>query len=90
MKAGICHLAIGDQVGTDRALEQYRELDPPFQGTREHMLLTDLAEAVNGGNQDEFTDKLYQFDSVSKLDKWKTTLLLRVKNSIEEQGEDFS
>jgi alpha-soluble NSF attachment protein len=83
-------LAIGDQVGTDRALEQYREIDPAFQGTREHMLLTDLSEAVKQGDQESFTDKLYQFDQVSKLDKWKTTLLLRVKNAIEEQGDDFS
>jgi len=27
---------------------------------------------------------------MSKLDKWKTTILLRIKNSIEETGEDFS
>jgi alpha-soluble NSF attachment protein len=27
---------------------------------------------------------------LTKLDKWKTTLLLRVKEGIEEKGEDFS
>jgi len=27
---------------------------------------------------------------MSKLDKWKTTILLRIKNGIEEKGEDFS
>ena len=86
----MCHLALGDQVGTDRALETYREIDPAFAGTREHALLTDLAEAVKAGDQESFTDKLFQYDSVSKLDKWKTTLLLRVKNAIEEQGDDFS
>ena len=30
--------------------------------------------------------QLFQFDQLSKLDKWKTTLLLRVKNTIEEGG----
>lgn len=37
-----------------------------------------------------FADKLFQFDQLSKLDKWKTTLLLRVKSNIEEEEEDFS
>ncbi len=42
------------------------------------------------GDQDAFSDKLYQFDQLSKLDKWKTSLLLKVKNSIEKEEEDFS
>lgn len=50
----------------------------------------DLSEAVENGDQEAFADKLFQFDQLSKLDKWKTTLLLRIKNSIEEAGEDFS
>ncbi|KIX97470.1 uncharacterized protein Z520_06922 [Fonsecaea multimorphosa CBS 102226] len=90
LKAGICHLAAGDQVATKRALEQYRELDGSFAGTRENMLLTDLVGCVEEGDQEAFSDKLFQFDSLSKLDKWKTTLLLRVKNAIEKEEEDFS
>jgi len=90
LKAGICHLATTDMVATSRALESYRELDPTFASTREHQLLVDLAEAVEQGDQEVFADKLFQFDQMSKLDKWKTTILLRVKNGIEEKGEDFS
>ena len=90
LKAGICHLASGDLVATTRALETYRELDNSFASTRENMLLTDLAAGVGEGDQEQFADKLFQYDQLSKLDKWKTTLLLRVKNGIEEQGEDFS
>ena len=29
-----------------------------------------------------FTDAVAEYDSVSKLDKWKTTLLLRIKNAM--------
>ena len=90
LKAGICHLASGDMVACQRALESYRDIDPSFTQTREHQLLTDLSEAVQEGDQEKFADKLFQFDQMSKLDKWKTTLLLRVKEGIEEQGEDFS
>ncbi|KAI1418237.1 TPR-like protein [Hypoxylon sp. FL1857] len=90
LKAGICHLATGDMVAANRALEKYRDLDPTFPSTREYQLLTDLVAAIEAGNQDQFTDKLFQYDQMSKLDKWKTTILVRVKNNIEEAGEDFS
>jgi len=90
LKAGICQLCTGDQVGVNAALDRYRELDPSFSQQREHQLLCDLAAAVQEGDQEMFADKLFQFDQLSKLDKWKTTLLLRVKGQIEETGEDFS
>lgn len=90
LKAGLCHLAVGDSVATSRALEKYRDMDPTFPSTREHQLLVDLYEAVEAGDPEVFADKLFQYDQMSKLDKWKTTLLLRIKNAIEEKGEDFS
>ncbi|RDL40305.1 Vesicular-fusion protein sec17 [Venustampulla echinocandica] len=90
LKAGLSHLAVGDMVATNRAFEKYREMDPTFPSMREHQLLIDLAEAVEAGDQEIFADKLFQFDQVSKLDKWKTTILLRIKSAIEEKGDDFS
>lgn len=90
LKAGICQMCTGDQVGVNAALDRYRELDPSFSQQREHQLLCDLAAAVQEGDQEMFADKLFQFDQMSKLDKWKTTLLLRIKGTIEETGEDFS
>jgi alpha-soluble NSF attachment protein len=45
---------------------------------------------VEQGDQEVFADKLFQFDQMNKLDKWKTAILLRIKNSIEEKQEDFS
>jgi len=90
LKAGICHLAAGDLVATARALQSYRDMDNSFVQTREHALLQDLADAVEKGEQEAFADRLFQYDQLSKLDRWKTTLLLKVKNAIEEQGEDFS
>ncbi|EEQ87578.1 hypothetical protein RJZ56_001384 [Blastomyces dermatitidis] len=90
LKAGICHLASNDLVATNRALQNYRDLDNSFTATREHMLLVDLAQAVEQGDAESFGDKLFQYDQLSKLDKWKTAILLRIKNNIEEPGEDFS
>ena len=79
-----------DLVATNRALESYREVDPTFSSQREHQLLVDLVQTIEQGDQEAFADKLFQYDQLSKLDKWKTTLLLRVKNNIEEAVEDFS
>lgn len=53
-------------------------------------MLVDLVQTIEQGDQDAFADRLFQYDQLSKLDKWKTTLLLRVKENIEEAGEDFS
>jgi alpha-soluble NSF attachment protein len=90
LKAGLCNLCTGDLVGMDAALNRYRDIDPSFTQQREHQLLVDLTEAVREGNEEMFGDKLYQFDQLTKLDKWKTTLLLRVKSAIQKQEEDFS
>jgi alpha-soluble NSF attachment protein len=73
-----------------RSLQEYCDLDHSFASTREYQLLVDLTKAVEDGDQEDFADKLYKYDLLSKLDKWKTTLLLRVKNGMEEKGEDFS
>ena len=61
----------------NRALEQYRALDNSFAQQREHQLLTDLTQAVEQNDGEMFSDRLFQYDQMSKLDNWKTTLLLR-------------
>ena len=58
LKAGICQLCTGDQVGVNTALDRYRELDPSFSQQREHQLLCDLAAAVQEGDQEMFADKV--------------------------------
>lgn len=89
-KSGLCYLAIGDMVSTTRALEKFRDMDPTFPSTREHQLLVDFCEAVDAGDPEMFSEKIFLFDQMSKLDKWKTTICLRIKGAIEEKGEDFS
>jgi alpha-soluble NSF attachment protein len=60
LKAGICQLCTGDQVGVNTALDRYRELDPSFVQQREHQLLVDLTQAVQDGDQEMFADKVNQ------------------------------
>ncbi|KAI7788734.1 vesicular-fusion protein sec17 [Diaporthe eres] len=87
LKAGICHLATNDLIATNRALEKYRDMDPSFGTQREHQLLVDVIQTIEAGDSEGFADKLYAYDQMSKLDKWKTALLLKVKGNIVEGGE---
>ena len=77
--AGLCVLCFGDSVQISNAVEKYVDMDATFEDTREHKLLTDLAETMESGDVDQFTAVVAEFDSMSRLDQWKTTLLLRAK-----------
>ncbi|CAA2945347.1 alpha-soluble NSF attachment [Olea europaea subsp. europaea] len=82
LNAGICQLCKGDVVAINNALERYEELDPTFSGTREYKLLADLAAAIDEEDIAKFTGAIKEFDSMTQLDAWKTTLLLRVKEAL--------
>ncbi|THG02782.1 hypothetical protein TEA_029029 [Camellia sinensis var. sinensis] len=84
LNAGICQLCKGkgDVVAISNALERYQDMDPTFSGTREYRLLADLADAIDQEDVAKFTDAVKEFDSMTQLDAWKTTLLLRVKEAL--------
>ncbi|GLT31539.1 hypothetical protein SLA2020_062700 [Shorea laevis] len=90
LNAGICQLCKGDVVAINNALERYQELDPSFSGTREYKLLADIASSIDEEDVAKFTDVVKEFDSMTPLDPWKTTLLLRVKEKLKakEMEED--
>ncbi|CAM8893660.1 unnamed protein product [Rhodiola kirilowii] len=90
LNAGLCQLCKGDIVAITNALERYQDLDPTFSGTREYKLLADIAAAIDEENVVKFTDCVKEFDSMTQLDGWKTTLLLRVKEKLKakEMEED--
>ncbi|XP_057808253.1 alpha-soluble NSF attachment protein-like [Salvia miltiorrhiza] len=82
LNAGICQLCKGDVVAINNALEKYQDLDPTFSRTRECKLLAALAVAFDEEDAAKFSVAVKEFDSITKLDAWKTTLLLRVKENI--------
>ncbi|KAL1919042.1 uncharacterized protein VTP21DRAFT_2423 [Calcarisporiella thermophila] len=85
LKAGLCHLCLGDAVGTQRAIERYCDMDVTFGSTRECQFLQSILEAYEAGDVEMFTQKVFEFDQLMKLDNWKTTVLLRIKRSISEE-----
>ncbi|GAV56222.1 hypothetical protein ZYGR_0BA01280 [Zygosaccharomyces rouxii] len=89
LKMGLCQLAATDSVAASRTLSEGRQEDSNFSESREAQLLQDLIEAVGEGDSQLFSDKVFAFDRYSKLDKWKTTVLLRIKESISQAEDDL-
>lgn len=82
LNAGLCQLCRGDVVAITNALERYQDLDPTFSRTREYKFLADVAVTVDEEDIAKFTGVVKEYDSITSLDPWKTTLLLRVKDSL--------
>lgn len=55
-----------------------------FPSTREARFLTSITNAVNDGDVEAFTAHVVEYDQVTKLDNWKTDILLRIKKYIGE------
>jgi alpha-soluble NSF attachment protein len=90
LRAGLCRLCIGDAIGASRAVESYGSMDGTFPTSREGQLLQAVASSVDDGDVDAFTNAVYDYDSLSKLDDWKTGVLLKIKKTIKEaeDGEE--
>jgi len=85
LKAGLCHLCVGDTVTTQKAFERYENLDATFSSTRECKFLKDVLATVVENDVEAFTQVVMEFDSVSKLDNWKTSVLLKIKNGMKNE-----
>jgi len=88
LKGGLCHLCTADIVSAKRALDKYKDMDPTFSSQRECKLLEQVVAAYENLDVEAFTQAVVEFDSISKLDAWKTSVLLKIKNSI--KSEDNS
>ncbi|KAF7690328.1 hypothetical protein HF521_012132 [Silurus meridionalis] len=84
-KASLCHFIV-DELNAKLAVEKYEEMFPAFTDSRECKLLKKLLEAYEEQNAEAFTEAVKEFDSISRLDQWLTTMLLRIKKTI--QGEE--
>ena len=88
LQAGICVLCKGDTVAMRQKLEQYKEKDYTFADCRECKFVEDLTQDYEDYNIDDFTEHVYAYDNISKLDAWKTSMLLRIKKQIEATGDE--
>uniref|UniRef100_A0A8C5N0U7 NSF attachment protein beta n=1 Tax=Leptobrachium leishanense TaxID=445787 RepID=A0A8C5N0U7_9ANUR len=81
-KAALCHFIV-DELNAKLAVEKYEEMFPAFTDSRECKLLKKLLDAHEEQNSDAYTEAVKEFDSISRLDQWLTTMLLRIKKSFQ-------
>ncbi|CAH1792479.1 unnamed protein product [Owenia fusiformis] len=85
-RAALCHMSL-DKLDAKIALDRYKDMFPAFADSRECKLVQTLLAACEDENVDAFTDAVKEYDSISRLDQWLTTMLLRIKKTIEGEGD---
>jgi len=81
-RAVLCHLAAEDLVGAQKGLENYKNWDVSFQSSRECKFVEDIIQAVEKYDVEAFTQAVVDYDSITKIDSWKTKVLLKIKQGI--------
>ncbi|KAI5644773.1 soluble NSF attachment protein, SNAP domain-containing protein [Phthorimaea operculella] len=85
-RAALCHLCV-DILNAQHAVEKYCGLYPAFADTRECKLIKELIEHLEEQNVDAFTEAVKTYDSISRLDQWYTTMLVRIKKQINDNPD---
>ncbi|RHY09252.1 hypothetical protein DYB28_000193 [Aphanomyces astaci] len=88
LNAGICAMSSKDIVLVKQKIDEFNDIDYTFPDSREGKFLTAMANAYESFDPDGFADAVYEFDTITKLDPWKVSLLLKVKQSIEVDTHD--
>ena len=90
LHAVLCHMATGEFHTARSALERFLDVDPKFVGSREAVFAEQLVDACEESDVEAFTLAIVEFDRISKLSHWRTTILLRIKNAIKEDNDDLT
>lgn len=95
LQSTLCQLANGDPIGASQALQRYEGVDYTFGESREGKFARQLVECVENYDAEGFGTACFEYDRISKLDPWKTSILVKVKKTIDDQAggdgdeEDF-
>lgn len=89
LQAVLCSLANGDPIGAEQALQRYEGVDYTFGESREGKFARELIDCVNNRDTEAFGTACFEYDRISKLDPWKTSILVKVKKTIDDGGGEF-
>jgi alpha-soluble NSF attachment protein len=85
-RAALCHLCI-DALNAQHAVQRYDDQFPAFADSRESKLIKALVKHLEDEDVEAFTAEVKKFDEISRLDQWYTTILLRIKKQMPEEGD---
>jgi len=87
-KAALCNLVLetksGETKDVTEQLDRYVEEHPAFETAREYKFLKGIIDAFDKDDVEKFTEVVFKFDSVLKLDNWTSKLLLKIKDVLKE------
>mmetsp|Transcript_6366 Transcript_6366/g.9661 ORF Transcript_6366/g.9661 Transcript_6366/m.9661 type:complete len:313 (+) Transcript_6366:131-1069(+) len=87
LHCALCHLANKDSVGASQAMSRFSSLDYTLRESREGKFANELIECVDSGDSEGLATACFEFDRISKLDPWKTTMLLAIRKGLEGDGD---
>lgn len=77
--------SIQDMVGAKKTFEKYGTIDFSFQTSKEFAFLQEVAEAIEKGDMEAFSEIVTKWDRTNAVDEWKTKILLEIKKLIDEE-----
>ncbi|OQV23882.1 Alpha-soluble NSF attachment protein [Hypsibius exemplaris] len=80
-KAALCHMCV-DTLNAQHALARYLDVFPALQDSREFQLMKKVLDCMESTDVDSFTAALQDYDKISRLDPWATSIFLRAKRSM--------
>jgi hypothetical protein len=80
-------MAMGDEVACRQRIAHFQSSDYTFADSREGKFVEKLLTAWENGDGDGFSEICMEYDTISKLTTWQTSMLVKVKRFIEGNGE---
>lgn len=82
LQALLCYLALGDEIQVRSKIDEYKNLDYSFGSARECEFIANLVDSLAAYDSEGFSQHCADFDRITPLDPWKTSMLLKAKAHI--------
>lgn len=86
-KALLCRFVLAAKShkldGVSAKLENYVDMCPNMDNTREKQLIEELIQDFEANDADAYADHVFKFDEIMPLDRWKSKVLLEIKKALE-------
>jgi len=87
-QALLCYLASGDNVAVKSKLDAFKNVDFSFGPSRECQFIEKLLQSADSYNAEDFSQACADFDHITPLDPWKTSMLVQAKRHIAGAAEE--
>ena len=93
-KSLLCQLAedqkefVSNVEMTKTSMEKYMDEFPAFRDTREQQFCAQIIAAREEDEEEQFSDAVFAYDKISRLNAWFTSLISEVKKQFHKDGAD--